>query len=299
MGCSTYGLLKNGPWHLNAGDTVTIDVNYTSRLYVPGTSTFNFLQIALPDIYAPGAAVPGSNKITGTSILKDYIGPSDPITSGSNSSLHDYLALSGFCCGYKIPNDGFSVTGITLNETIDTTDPDPIYIALFGYVVGLSATPEVLASFAGGTVDHPVILPDGLTGQISSAISGGAAERQYYGFKWSGGLFQTVGSIAGANPLADFHFQLIDPYSLAVIDGADLLLNDANDFTDTISRYLSPGYYEIGMYTDSPYDPQFTIHFNTPVSGIVPEPDSWAMMLLGFGAVGFASRRRRTQAQLG
>ena len=27
----------------------------------------------------------------------------------------------------------------------------------------------------------------------------------------------------------------------------------------------------------------------------VPEPATWAMMLLGFGAVGIASRRRRTQ----
>ena len=30
-------------------------------------------------------------------------------------------------------------------------------------------------------------------------------------------------------------------------------------------------------------------------SGAVPEPATWAMMLLGFGAVGMASRRRRTQ----
>ena len=36
-----------------------------------------------------------------------------------------------------------------------------------------------------------------------------------------------------------------------------------------------------------------TINFN--VSG-VPEPSTWAMMLLGFGAIGFATRRRRTLA---
>jgi hypothetical protein len=30
-------------------------------------------------------------------------------------------------------------------------------------------------------------------------------------------------------------------------------------------------------------------------AGAVPEPATWAMMLLGFGAVGIASRRRRTQ----
>lgn len=31
-------------------------------------------------------------------------------------------------------------------------------------------------------------------------------------------------------------------------------------------------------------------------TGAVPEPATWAMMLLGFGAIGFASRRRRTRA---
>jgi hypothetical protein len=31
-------------------------------------------------------------------------------------------------------------------------------------------------------------------------------------------------------------------------------------------------------------------------TGAVPEPATWAMMLLGFGAIGLASRRRRTRA---
>jgi hypothetical protein len=46
---------------------------------------------------------------------------------------------------------------------------------------------------------------------------------------------------------------------------------------------------------------------NTEVCGVttiqgqvaaVPEPATWAMMLLGFGAIGFASRRRRSQRLL-
>ena len=35
--------------------------------------------------------------------------------------------------------------------------------------------------------------------------------------------------------------------------------------------------------------------FATGVRGAVPEPATWAMMLLGFGAIGMASRRRRAQ----
>jgi hypothetical protein len=30
-----------------------------------------------------------------------------------------------------------------------------------------------------------------------------------------------------------------------------------------------------------------------PVEGAIPEPGTWAMMLMGFGAVGFAMRRRK------
>jgi hypothetical protein len=36
----------------------------------------------------------------------------------------------------------------------------------------------------------------------------------------------------------------------------------------------------------------------TPGTGAVPEPGTWAMMLLGFGAIGLAMRRRRTRAAL-
>ncbi len=34
----------------------------------------------------------------------------------------------------------------------------------------------------------------------------------------------------------------------------------------------------------------------SPVAAAVPEPASWAMMIVGFGAVGFAMRRRRKMA---
>jgi hypothetical protein len=36
---------------------------------------------------------------------------------------------------------------------------------------------------------------------------------------------------------------------------------------------------------------------NIVVNSAVPEPATWAMMLLGFGAIGFSMRRRRAADQ--
>ncbi len=39
-----------------------------------------------------------------------------------------------------------------------------------------------------------------------------------------------------------------------------------------------------------------SIQWSVPGGGVVPEPGSWAMLLVGFGLVGFAARRRRNLA---
>lgn len=40
----------------------------------------------------------------------------------------------------------------------------------------------------------------------------------------------------------------------------------------------------------------FTVGFDTLAARAVPEPSTWVMMLLGFGAIGFAMRRKRAEA---
>jgi hypothetical protein len=49
------------------------------------------------------------------------------------------------------------------------------------------------------------------------------------------------------------------------------------------------------LVDDSFQGQQFTLRFNT-VSGAVPEPSSWAMLIAGFGLVGATMRRRRRSA---
>lgn len=45
--------------------------------------------------------------------------------------------------------------------------------------------------------------------------------------------------------------------------------------------------------TTNEYWHGFTVGFDSLATGAVPEPSTWVMMLIGFGAIGFATRRKR------
>jgi hypothetical protein len=66
--------------------------------------------------------------------------------------------------------------------------------------------------------------------------------------------------------------------------------------TPTIFNFGSGGSFSL-LLQDATFGTPGSARVNgtfTYVSPSVPEPGTWAMMLLGFGAVGFAMRRRRT-----
>jgi hypothetical protein len=299
--CGGTTLFSAGPRMLAAGDKLTESVDFTSSFVVPPSNSSDLVYVELFDATAlPGPAFVGPNTSTYSSTLRGYVGPANPLVGPfTNGYLSQYIAVSGFCCGYGVPNHGFSLTGITSNFTIDSGDPIPIYGLAYGYTVNLPASPATLASLPGGAVNDPVILPAGLVGSISNRISGASSDSQFYDFVWKGGLFQTQGTIVGADPMADFQFQLFSVGSKTPIEGVtmplqDLTLSQANDFTALMSVLnLAAGDYEIGLYTNSPLDPQFTLNFDTPVGNAVPEPATWAMMVVGLGGLGAALRSRR------
>ena len=296
--CNTFTPFANGPRVLNAGDHLEEDVvfangNAFAPVAVPGSKGSSFLYVSLADAKAVnGPALPGPNAAFVNSLLTNYSGPPNPLTQYTNSYLNQYIAAVGFVAA----NAGFSTEGQT--AFFLTGDPTPIYGTAVGFAVDLGATPTTLSDFGGGTVGSPVILPSGLVGAISSNISGGVSDSQFYDFHWAGGLFQTTGTIVGANDLADFRFQLFGVNGASPVEGVstpvdDLLLSSENNFNTTMTLAdLPAGDYEIGLYTDSPFDPEFTLTFDTPI-GSVPEPGLWAMMLFGFGGIGAALRRRR------
>ncbi|MBW6527050.1 FxDxF family PEP-CTERM protein [Sphingomonas sp. RHCKR7] len=97
---------------------------------------------------------------------------------------------------------------------------------------------------------------------------------------------------------------------LGSVNDLDFTSVTINDIAATITR-MSNGAFEVAFINNVPivagelnrlvvngvsrgngaYGGQATF---TPVNSAVPEPATWAMMIMGFGVVGYAMRRRRT-----
>jgi len=78
-----------------------------------------------------------------------------------------------------------------------------------------------------------------------------------------------------------FLFELPKPYSTPVAGGIE------NGLFYTTGAFLD---FDFG--TDDPVDFSITLARYLPTVGGVPEPATWAMMMLGFGVIGAAMRRR-------
>lgn len=278
----------------NAGDQFKVHVTLDSTFVVPGSTTSSLFYVGLPDTTATGGpGAPGPNTSSSTLIMTGYSGPSAPLTGPYDLFRdHDYLALGGFCCGYGQPTPGFSLTGAEATFNLLTSNPNPITGVSVGFSRELAVTPENLADLQGGDLSAPLALPPGMVGRISGNIGGSYPSASFYNFNWEGGLFQTRATLTGADPADSFRFLLFrdDDRTTPL---ADLLLYASNGFTDLINLNLgSPGNYIIGIKADGPIDPHFTLDFYTPIGSAVPEPATWAMMLLGFFGLGAVIRKQ-------
>ena len=96
---------------------------------------------------------------------------------------------------------------------------------------------------------------------------------QYNNGQFNGFAFVDEFAFQGRN------FQLnIQGGSLSVVE----VLNGAPTFNSLVNGYINIG--DRSLTGRTSFVP-------TAVTGSVPEPSSWAMMLIGFGAIGFAMRR--------
>jgi PEP-CTERM motif len=146
----------------------------------------------------------------------------------------------------------------------------------------------------GGTSSLPVVLVSSPPiGQVTGTIAGLGAE-DYYSFLWAGGNFSATASITGASMGASYLFSEGISGTCNTIGSATL-----DSFSGTISvPNLPAGQYCIGIDADNPNDPAFALTFNTPVSGVVPEPSTFLLLSGGLAGIGIASRRSASRHYL-
>ena len=145
----------------------------------------------------------------------------------------------------------------------------------------------------GGTTSSPVYLEGTGIGGVAGTI-GGQGSEDYYSFYWAGGAFSATASITGASSTASYLFTdgLVGS---SCSGGASQTLNSGDSFTSTLaSANLAPGQYCIGIDANSANDPNFSLTFNTPVSG-VPEPSGFVLLFTGLGMIVVLRAKRGRQ----
>jgi hypothetical protein len=156
--------------------------------------------------------------------------------------------------------------------------------------VGSAAGAVVTVDSSTTTVDGPTTVADVTTIGFTQAQLGSPTFMEDVVFTNTlAGLYSIT--LTTSSPAVDFTSAVLSglggPYNLIEID---------DDGTNEFWRLANPVTLDPSTYT-------LTINGNNSGAGslggsitirqAVPEPATWAMMLLGFGAVGFAMRRRR------
>ncbi len=127
-----------------------------------------------------------------------------------------------------------------------------------------------------------------------------------------GGTMLTSGTVSAADPLvANYRYDSVAPLSLAAgsyVIGGEFFngnfpvsltgLNNAASYGWTEDRYAGAGFTMPTSTSAGGYGQQgiAMVNFSIAQDAAVPEPATWAMMLIGFGGIGAAMRRRKRVA---
>lgn len=189
-----------------------------------------------------------------------------------------------------VTNGGFEAPVIT-DPCCNTVPPDSL--------PGWTATPNV--NVVNGTFDstngnlayegnqYLDLVGQGGSGSISQDLSLNAGETYTLTFAYSHNLFAPSEATSAS--------------ALVSIDGlSDIISHDTGDTSNLDWRIFSGNFVATGSDTlnflNLSGGPNEGIFLDAITVAAVPEPGTWAMMLLGFGAIGLAMRARRRSGSL-
>jgi hypothetical protein len=190
------------------------------------------------------------------------------------SSVSPSAGANAFYDNFHITSvGGVSTSASLLNVPTTASFTDNFYFALFQTAVGSGSAQSDFTSNIAFGIPGLTLTAYTMSGAVQSALFNAFTSSDYVA---SGDLATVVGAAIAGNQ--------VGPVIPGTINGADRKL--------TSVPLLNTLFYKITINGTSPApgDSQYTGQL-TATS--VPEPATWAMMLAGFGLIGFAMRRKR------
>jgi len=203
------------------------------------------------------------------------------VSNWSDSALDSALAFDGLLIGGSVIGDGSAPTQPLLPIDIQ---PDGTF--LFEFTVDepqqpVFIDPVVSVGYTYEILGGPLLITEAWFGDV-----GDADGFQLWG--WDGDGYDTFLT----DIMAETWYQFASPVSRFQLLGIDPDLGldplDTNAFVTGL-KFNGTGLVNMSMQA-------VTLDIPGGPNGIIPEPATWAMMIVGFGAVGFSARLRRGRA---
>jgi hypothetical protein len=217
--------------------------------------------------------------------------------SGSISKLLRYIVLAISCLGLaSFTHTAYSAYQYTYTgNTITGTYTDYHPFAPEPFVTTEDFTAAINISFTSPTLlTGPINLSD-----IGSFMMGGETTPSYYGndsFKGNWVYPYPYPGTVAYHSYGEFAINAVDANGLPT-DWTIKMFGDAGYTRHTYSNFeSSPGLDRIYGYSEYGYEWTGEIAMDPgqwSVTSVVPEPETYAMMLAGLGLIGFMYRRRR------
>lgn len=201
------------------------------------------------------------------------------------------IPLSGTSVGAEYSIAGVA-TGVTYSNTVGCCFRDGTTDGTYNYAIRQAPGTDLIYRF-GLDWSNPEALP-GFSGQELSGITYDPRNNTFW--TMSGSLVLNLNLTTNDFPAA-FYLALAGDGAIA-FDAADqtLWILQYQSFVGTTFQQFSS---EAGLNFRQPLQ-TFTLPFGVAgaefalQNSAVPEPGTWAMLLLGFGGIGFALRRQKT-----